>query len=969
MSKKFIYVNVDGDYEESVGAYEEVDFIDSSAGAGDAGKPIKLDAGGKIDGSMIDSSDVDHDLTTNYDINEHRIINDSGAALTELWSANKIDSEVSRIDELLDTSLSPTGFENQTDSEISFVNGTRTFTIQPKAPATEFNFYDRDGSGQIQKNTVSSAQNLVISDVDGTHFIYFDGNTLFETTTFTSDIINGNFAYVAAVYWNVAQQEGFLGEERHGLVMSPETHSYLHNTIGTAYDSGLGIGGFTLDTDSDAAVTVSIADGVIRDEDIRIDIAHSATPTERFEQNLTDPAQLKVVYKDGSSGIWRADAATDFPFKNTASGRINYNENPGGGWTQTEATDGSFVDVWIFGTNFIDSPVIAIQGQSEYADLITASASTADSLVALVSSGLPSTEFKLLYRLIYETDDTFTTGSRKAKLQEVIDLRASGLGGTTSISAVTDHGNLSGLTDPDHPATAITVSTASFNGLLGPTDTLVQSALDTLDDHTHDDRYYTETELDAGQLDNRYYTEVELDAGQLDNRYYTETELDAGQLDNRYFTESEHINSSTGVADAGKPIILDAGGKLDGSFFDQTDIDHGSISGLGDDDHTQYILVDGTRAFTGDQSMGSNKITNMAPGTAGTDAVNLDQLQAVQNGLDWKESVRLLSDTNIDIATGGLLTVDSVLTVAGDRVLLVGQSTASENGIYIADSGAWVRSEDANASAEVTAGLVTSVTEGTVYEKQTWKLITPDTIVLDTTALSFELMPVNTFSASLGVELVGSNFQADLLASGGIKLVGNELAVEPADFAGNGLQDDGADNLEINFSTAFNDNLPIAAQDLNSNANGEGASIIGIEDAAGNFTATDVEGALAEISDLIDDNGVLYTVGTGGVTKGDLVFVDANNTVLPLDINNGDFGIGLALEDKAAAAEVKILANDVILEGVLTGATAGTKYYWNGTTLVSSLPASAGVYVWLVGVAKNATDLHVNVEFIKRNSL
>jgi hypothetical protein len=54
-----------------------------------------------------------------------------------------------------------------------------------------------------------------------------------------------------------------------------------------------------------------------------------------------------------------------------------------------------------------------------------------------------------------------------------------------------------------------------------------------------DDRYYTETELDAGQLDDRYYTETELDAGQLDNRYYTETELDAGQLDNRYYTETE----------------------------------------------------------------------------------------------------------------------------------------------------------------------------------------------------------------------------------------------------------------------------------------------------------------------------------------------------------------------------------------------------------------------------------------------
>jgi len=43
--------------------------------------------------------------------------------------------------------------------------------------------------------------------------------------------------------------------------------------------------------------------------------------------------------------------------------------------------------------------------------------------------------------------------------------------------------------------------------------------------HSHDDLYYTETELDAGQLDNQYYTETELDGGQLDTRYYTETEI------------------------------------------------------------------------------------------------------------------------------------------------------------------------------------------------------------------------------------------------------------------------------------------------------------------------------------------------------------------------------------------------------------------------------------------------------------
>lgn len=55
-------------------------------------------------------------------------------------------------------------------------------------------------------------------------------------------------------------------------------------------------------------------------------------------------------------------------------------------------------------------------------------------------------------------------------------------------------------------------------------------------------------------------------------------------------------------------------------------LDHGFLAGLADDDHTQYILVAGTRAFTGNQSMGSNKLTNLAAATDAADAVRYDQL-------------------------------------------------------------------------------------------------------------------------------------------------------------------------------------------------------------------------------------------------------------------------------------------------------------------------------------------------------
>ena len=48
--------------------------------------------------------------------------------------------------------------------------------------------------------------------------------------------------------------------------------------------------------------------------------------------------------------------------------------------------------------------------------------------------------------------------------------------------------------------------------------------------------------------------------------------------------------------------------------------DHGGMDGLGDDDHIIYIKKDGTRAFTGEQSMGTNKLTNVTDPTADQDA-------------------------------------------------------------------------------------------------------------------------------------------------------------------------------------------------------------------------------------------------------------------------------------------------------------------------------------------------------------
>lgn len=53
--------------------------------------------------------------------------------------------------------------------------------------------------------------------------------------------------------------------------------------------------------------------------------------------------------------------------------------------------------------------------------------------------------------------------------------------------------------------------------------------------------------------------------------------------------------------------------------------DHGALSGLGDDDHPQYLLADGSRGLTKNWKSGGKRITNLAAGTGNGEAVIFEQ--------------------------------------------------------------------------------------------------------------------------------------------------------------------------------------------------------------------------------------------------------------------------------------------------------------------------------------------------------
>lgn len=154
-----------------------------------------------------------------------------------------------------------------------------------------------------------------------------------------------------------------------------------------------------------------------------------------------------------------------------------------------------------------------------------------------------------------------------------------------------------------------------------------------------------------------------------------------------------------------------------------------------------------TRKFLGlgpSVDFGGQRAANAADATSATDLVTKQQLDAAVNGHDWKDAVRVASTATINLATGLAAgqTVDGVTLATGDRVLVKDQSTASQNGIYVAPaSGAASRATDADASAEVTSGLAVIVTSGTVNGDTAWVLTTADPIVLATTSLTFVKLP------------------------------------------------------------------------------------------------------------------------------------------------------------------------------------------------------------------------------------
>ena len=328
----------------------------------------------------------------------------------------------------------PTGFPNRTDSSIpTLVTSNREFTIT----GTNFKVYYR--GKEFTKNT----ETVTLTNVTNLYYIYYNSAGVLTVSTTFWDL--SSTIPIATVYYNSSLAEGQVGDERHGLSMDWATHTYLHLTVGTRYQSGFGA--------SYTNTTFSIDSGIIWDEDIK----HS----------ISAQTQTRILYRSGSNWVWTTKGTSYY----YSSGGNIYYDNAG---VLTPASSNNYVAYWAFATNDPDTPIIHIMGQRQ--DVLLANARTNNTYESLSFLNLPFPEFKILYRIIVRNDAT--------PYEEIQDLRSvSNVPSGTYVA--TDHNVLTNRTAANsHPASAIATDTTNFNGILSSADDTVQKALDTIDNYT-----------------------------------------------------------------------------------------------------------------------------------------------------------------------------------------------------------------------------------------------------------------------------------------------------------------------------------------------------------------------------------------------------------------------------------------------------------------------------------------------------
>ena len=257
---------------------------------------------------------------------------------------------------------------------------------------------------------------------------------------------------------------------------------------------------------------------------------------------------------------------------------------------------------------------------------------------------------------------------------------------------------------------------------------------------------------------------------------------------------------------------------------------------------------------------------NVATPTLDDHAANKAYVDSVAQGLDVKDSVRAASTGDVNVGTPAS-TMDGVNLVAGDRVLLKNQTTASQNGIYVYATDGLTRAIDMDTAGEF-VGAFFFVEEGTVNSDQGYVMSANGTIDVGTTDIEFTKF-TGTGQITTGSALSKSGNTLNVNVDGTYIMVdgSDELTIKGTSTTGEVLKSDGAGGVAYGALDLTNLNATSGALPLTRGGLGVDAS-----QTAGKATARDNLG-LGSIATQ-DADAVAITGGTVDLSGGTLTLAN-----------------------------------------------------------------------------------------------